>query len=381
MRVLMIAPQFHPLVGGYERACERLSITLAALGHDVTVMSEQRDLSWPRHETFQGVELRRWWCIYLPGLHVVTSLLGLVSNLLWRGRRYEVWHVHQYGVHAALAVVLGRLLRRPVVLKLTNSSNQGLVRTLAQSRLPGLMAYLHRRVDAVVALTRETAAEAEAFGIPKVRIHLLSNGVNIEIFRPRDEQERNALKDKLGLGAKRVVIFVGRFAEAKNVEGLLKAWSLTNGQMRADWQLLLVGDGPLMHAAEQLSKEYFIADTVGFVGQQKNIEEWMGAAEIYISTSWHEGLSNALLEAMATGLPVVATRVSGVAEIVEANDAGIAVEIGDMDGVASGLMVLANDSNMRNICGNTSRRAIEDNYSVNSVAARTVRIYCSLLAR
>lgn len=379
--ILMLSPQFRPLVGGYERAAERLSGALAKLGVDVTVITERREVTWPAYESVDGVEIHRLSCIYRPHFHMLSSLLAFAWFLLRRGRRFDIWHIHQYGLHAALALALGKLLRRPVVLKLTNSAEQGLSRTLAQGCCSQLLAYLHRQVDAVVALTQETAAEAEAFGIPGRKVHVLGNGVNIEVYRPRSEHERSALKEQLGLGSQRVIMFVGRLSEAKNVEGLLRAWSLTNEKMRLAWQLVLVGDGPLRLVLEQKAHEYLVAESVRFVGQQKNIEEWLGTADVYISTSWHEGLSNTLLEAMATGLPVVATRVSGVAELVVANHAGIAVEIGDMDGVAQGIMVLAEDADKRTNCGEASRRAIESNYSLISVAKRTAAIYHNLLDR
>jgi glycosyltransferase involved in cell wall biosynthesis len=381
LSILMISPQFRPLVGGYERAAERLSGALVKLGNGVTVITDRRVASWPSHELVEGVVINRLPCIYRPHLHMLSSLLAFAWFLLWQGRRFDVWHVHQYGLHAALALALGKLLQRPVVLKLTNSGEQGLSRTLAQGCCPQLLAYLHRQVDAVVALTRETAAEAETFGISDGRVHVIGNGVNIEVYRPRSEHERCTLKMQLGLGSEKVIMFVGRLSDAKNVEGLLMAWSLTNEKLRSTWKLVLVGDGPLRHVLEAKALEYLVTDSVRFVGLQKNIEDWLGAADIYISTSWNEGLSNTLLEAMATGLPVVATRVSGIAELVVANQAGITVEIGDMHGVTKGIVVLAGDGDMRTNCGEAGRRAIESNYSLLSVANRTSDIYMKLLDR
>lgn len=377
----MLSPQFRPIVGGYERACERLSIALAAQGHEVTVMAERRSRVWPAHEFFQGVELRRWWCVYQLRLHVLSSLLGFAGLLLWRGRRFDVWHVHQYGLHAALAVVFGGLLGRPVVLKLTSSAHQGLGRTLASSRLAGLMAYLHRRVDAVVALTRETAAEAEAFGIPKERIHGLGNGVDTNLFRPRSEHERQALRGKLGLGGGPVVVFVGRLSHEKNVAGLLLAWSQAQPRSSGHWRLVVVGEGPLRGDLDILSNQLQVGPGVKFVGQQSNVVEWLGASDIYVLSSFNEGLSNTLLEAMATGLPVVITHVSGSTELVQETGSGWVVDIEDMAGFANALLALMASEDSRRVMGIKARQVIEQRYGIGHVAAEHAMIYAGLVAR
>src|SRR5262245_39695437 len=128
--VLMISPQFHPLVGGYERAAERLSAALADAGMRVVVITERRDPAWPAVEHTDGYEVRRLSCSYRRHRHVITSLISFAGFLLRQGREFDVWHLHQYGFHAALAVVLGKLLRRPVLLKLPSSNAMGIERAM-----------------------------------------------------------------------------------------------------------------------------------------------------------------------------------------------------------------------------------------------------------
>src|SRR6266571_4708787 len=130
LAVLMISPQFRPLVGGYERAAERLSGALAEAGISVVVITERRDHAWPAVECIDGYKVRRLWCVYRRHLHTISSLLAFARFLLRHGREFDVWHVHQYGFHAALAMALGKVLRRPVVFKLTSSAAMGIERTM-----------------------------------------------------------------------------------------------------------------------------------------------------------------------------------------------------------------------------------------------------------
>lgn len=371
----MISPQFAPMVGGYEQACKRLSIALSARGHAVTVWAERRDRDWSKSEIIQGVEVRRWWCNYQRYFHTVTSLFGLAGYLLRLGRGYDVWHVHQYGLHSALTVAIGIVLRRPVVLKITSTSNSGIKNTLASGLFPRLISALHRRVDAIVALTRETAAEAEFFGIPRTRIHLLGNGVDTSTFRPYVDNKHHHLPSALASNDVELVIFVGRLTEEKNVLGLLRAWASALSELESKWTLVIIGDGPMRKELTDNVKALKLESSVHFVGHQTNISEWLSSASIFVLPSLYEGLSNALLEAMSSGLPVVVTRVSGATELVEDTGSGKVVPIADDESLASAIKDLANSKELRFEMGARGRFVIQNRYAVEHVASLHERMY------
>ena len=375
----MISPQYRPIVGGYERAAERLSAALVAQGHSVTVIAERRESAWSLNEVQDGVTVRRLWCFYRPKLHMLTALSSYAFYLLTEGRDYDVWHVHQYGLHAVLAIIIGMLIRRPVVLKLTSSSGQGLAYTMSKGRFAVFISAMLKRISAVVALTRETASEAQAFGISQERIHVLGNGVDTAIFHHHDERERLGLKDKLGIGAYPTVIFVGRLSKEKNPDGLVMAWKRASALLAGGWKLVIVGHGPMRQTIAALVREQGLEKSVILAGQQYNIEEWMAAGDIYVTSSHNEGLSNTLLEAMACGLPVVATRVSGVTEVVEEPGAGLVVEVEDMESLADALVRLASDSLLRKKMGLLAQQVIEKRYVIDIVAERHAALYRQLL--
>lgn len=380
LSVLMMAPQYRPLVGGYERAAERLSAALAGRGHHVTVITDRTNPSWARRELHQGVAIRRLRCVFRPRLHMPTSLVSLALFLLLNGRRFDVWHVHQYGFHAAVAVALGLVLRRPVVLKLTSSGQQGIAQAMDDHPLTRIVAPVLKRASGIIALTSETANEALAIGMAPSRIHELGNGVDTDEFRPVGEAGRARQKQALGIPARHAVLYVGRLSPEKNVEGLLHAWATARPSISAEWTLVLVGDGPDRPQLERQIQDAGLADAVMIAGQQPNVEKWMAAADIYVSSSLWEGLSNTLLEGMACGLPVVVTRVSGVKDLVEKRAAGLVVDVGDNGALAAALVRLAQDPDLRRSLGRTARRSVEQTYSLQAVADRHETLYRRLIA-
>jgi glycosyltransferase involved in cell wall biosynthesis len=378
LKILMIAPQFRPIIGGYERAAERLSSALAARGHAVTVVTERRSRSWAAVDEIAGFQIRRLRCVYLPGWHQLTSMASFAAYLLTRGLSFDVWHVHQYGMHAMLASVLGKIMGRPVVLKSTSSRGQGISTVSGTSRLSRVLAAMLRRVDAVVALTRETRDEALDFGVPYTRVHVIGNGVDTQAFRPRSADERRQIRLSLGIDAGGVVLCVGRHSGEKNLRGLLDAWKLAHDQVPGDWKLVLIGDGILGSSIEQRVRSEGLESSVVMLAAQP-ADRWMAVADVYALTSNWEGLSNTTLEAMASGVPVVSTRVSGAAETLGETGAGLVCDVGRMDLFAENLTRLVREPRLRSAMGAAGRRIIESRYAIESIAERHETLYRSLM--
>jgi glycosyltransferase involved in cell wall biosynthesis len=378
--VLMIAPAFRPLVGGYERAAERLSASLADAGLRVVVITEHRDRSWPTIERIDGYEVRRLFCLFRRNLHTVTSMLSFTDFLLRRGGDFDIWHVHQSGSLAALAVVLGRLLRRPVVLKLTSSAEMGLEEAIGNGIRGRILGTLHRRVAACVALTEETRTEAIRFGIPRERVHIIPNGVDGQLFRPASPHERAAARRQLGLGCDRLVLSVGRLSPEKNPLGLLDAWAAVSRDARVGAVLVLVGDGPQSQRVRGKVATLGLDDVV-LPGQQADVALWYRAADVCVVPSRVEGLCNSMLEAMASGVPVISTRVSGSSVLVEAPPAGLVVDVGSTRDLAHAMQSVLLDAELRARLGQNARQRFASHFSLTGVTQVTLSLYQGLLSR
>jgi glycosyltransferase involved in cell wall biosynthesis len=170
------------------------------------------------------------------------------------------------------------------------------------------------RAGRIVAVSRPLGDAVALFGVPRERIDVVTNGVDGELFRPRDRSQARA-----GLGhggdGRRWLLYVGRLEEAKGVLDLLEAFAAVAGR-RPDLRLVIVGDGALRPACEKAAAE--LGDRVLVAGGRPlpEVPHWMAACDALVLPSWAEGTPNVVLEALACGRRVVATQVGGIPDVV-----------------------------------------------------------------
>jgi glycosyltransferase involved in cell wall biosynthesis len=233
---------------------------------------------------------------------------------------------------------------------------------------------LLRRADAYVTLTREIEAELIEFGLGGVPFRRIPNGVDAAAFFPAPPEERATLRAATGLPADKILCaFVGRLTRQKNPAALLRAWSRC---ATSRMQLVFVGDGPLKADLEQQSSCQQSMSGVTFTGAVSDVRAFIRAMDFVVLPSEAEGLSNAMLEAMACGLPVVATDVGGAREVL-GNDgkAGVVVPAGSSAALAEAIATLAASPALRREIGAAARTLIVDRYDMRRVVAQYLSLY------
>lgn len=181
-----------------------------------------------------------------------------------------------------------------------------------------------RRSEAVITRSRDLAKRLAAAGADEVKLHPIYNGTDIELFRIRDQAGARA---ELGIAhSGKIALFVGNLEPVKNPFLLLESFAIhIRSQQDADTLLVMAGKGPLRPALEKQAAELGIAGRVRFTGPlpARRIALWMSAADMLCLSSINEGFPNVILEAMASGLPVLSTDVGGIHELL--NDPGLGV--------------------------------------------------------
>jgi glycosyltransferase involved in cell wall biosynthesis len=234
-----------------------------------------------------------------------------------------------------------------------------------------LVIAIERAMQRTVTLYDANSAGAREFlaskGFDRERFVVIPNGVDADVPVAR-----------LDGGGSRLIC-VARFVARKRHDVLLQALARVRETV-PDLQCEMVGYGPTMESAQALAGELGLAGAVEFVGRQSHAEirERLAAADIFVLTSMSEGMPGSVMEAMAAGLPVVASDVNGTNEVVRHDRTGLLVAPGDAEATADALRRLLADPQLRRSMGETGRRTVLEEYSFARVAAGKARLYASL---
>lgn len=371
--VLMLISHFPPAVGGTERQAYGLAAGLAGLGHRVTVLTLARPGA-PARELLDGVAVER--ALSGEGRGIVFALTYGVS-LLRHVRRlrpgHAVLHAHHLYLEAMATAWVDLRIGLPAMAKVACGGPDGDFARLRRTGLAWGLPLL-RRLHRVVAVSGETEVELLAHGFAADRIVRIPNGVDPIRFAPALDSE--AARQQMGLGPE-TVLFLGRLDAQKGLDVALDAWARVIARRPAA-HLVLAGDGPARTALEKKARELGLAERVRFLGTRPDPERLLQAGRIFVLPSRSEGMSNALLEAMATGLGCVATRIGGNSDLMEHGGTGLLVPPGDSEALADALLALLEDVGLRIRLGAAARAAVIERYGMDRVVREYMDLYTTL---
>lgn len=283
-----------------------------------------------------------------------------------RHGRFDV--VHCFSFTAELWVRLA-LLFAPGAAMVASMRDMGHALTPLQWRIKRRVC---RGARAVISNSARAAEQIRALLGPAQPVHVIANGIELPV--PLPAAARQALRVQMGAADGRALaLFVGRLAHQKNVDLLLDALAAMPPARRP--RTALAGSGPLRGALQARASELGLACDVRFLGERRDARELMQAADFLVLPSRDEGLSNVVLEAMAAGRPVLATRVGGNAELVEDGATGLLFDCGDAAALTAALERAVADPAWRTALGDAARARIVDRYSPTVLARETLAVY------
>ena len=267
-------------------------------------------------------------------LRTPAKYVGLAGGAIRSARAVDVIWAHYLFPTGLIAAAAGRATGRPWVVTAHGGDVANLARrsVLRMSR-PGVAG-----AAAVIAVSEWLAGELRRAGLAPRRLEVASMGVDEQRFRIDD---RRAARERLGIARDgEIILAVGALSERKNPLGLLQAFARLKARSRPSARLVLVGDGPLAGAVDAGVRRLGLVGCVTRTGMLPNegVTDWMTAADVVAQVSLVEPLGVAALEAMASGRPVVGTRVGGLAEVVPDGVAGVIVDPRDPEQIARGLV-------------------------------------------
>jgi glycosyltransferase involved in cell wall biosynthesis len=372
MRALELTQRFPPALGGVENHVWHLAEGLRTRGVDVEVFTTDLQKDIPVERLPAGgppfrYPVRRFRTLRVADLpHALGNIAPAMLPGVLTGR-WDVLHAHAYGYFPTFAAAMGKLLERSALV-VTPHSDPGRpsLEKRAFDRVVPLITL--RRANRVIALTSREARYLERLGVAHERIAVIPNGVDMEEFAP----VRAAMRE----GDDVRILFAGRcYPQQKGLEVLLDAMAFLRDDARI--RLRIVGEDWGGHSViRSMARSHGIKDRITLLGRvdRPSLIEEFQSADVFVLPSLFDSFPIAILEAMAAGLPVVATRVGGVPDIVEDGRTGVLVDPGDAKALAGALRGLASDGSARREMGRRGRERARQ-FSWEEILPQIKRVY------
>ncbi len=363
---------------GAERQALAQGAALARRGHHVHVVTHAMP-GVPRMEDVQGIHVHREIQSSkrgpLFGLTFVASAVRALRRL-HAPTGFDVIHTHQAlweGVAAGAARASGLMIGVPTLVQPASSGYYGEAEELARLRGAGVLRRLILKNDAFVAISTDIERQWRALGVPSQRMHKIASGVDARHFTSGKSHLESTLPPRPR------VMFTGRLHPQKNLDVLLDAWPAV--ARTAGASLILVGHGPERERLQAKAEALGVAESVVFTGAVPDVADALRAADLFVLPSVAEGMSNSLLEAMAASLPCVASDIGGNQDLLGPHNAGVLIADGGSDRWAEVLIGLLNDPARRSRLGAAARQRIDNEYDLERIIDRYIKLYQELLGR
>ena len=387
MRLVLVSRRFWPLMGGAEAAVANLAAEFRRQGARPTVVTARWNPRWPAEIVHRGAPVVR-----LP--NPATRFWGTLRYMAalrryLRERQGEIDAVYvsmlKHDAYVALGALRGTGV--PVVLRAEGSGATGDFHWQQTANFGRIIRRRCRHADAFVAISRAIREDFLAAGFPAERIYEIPNGVSIP--PPRTSARRLAARTALAEAnpelqldaAAPLVVYTGRLHEGKGLYDLLEAWKMVVPS-HPQGRLWLVGEGPQGAALCEAIGARGLAASIRLPGAFDTVEDVLEAADVFVLPSYAEGMSNSLLEAMAAGLPVIASDIPANAAVVEHERHGLLVPPRDPPRLAAALRrIVERPDAAAAQFGAAARRRVEEEFSLERVARRHLELFTEAIPR
>jgi len=379
-RLVLVTRRFWPMVGGAEAMMSSLAASFRERGAATTILTARWQPDWPATIEHHGVRVERLPHSSQRWIGTWRYMRALERRLQAGSKDYDLVYVSMLKHDAYATLEATRRTRCPVVLRAEGAGATGDVHWQLEANFGRQIKRRTMQAAAFVAPSPAIERELIAAGFPRDRIHFIPNGVSIPPARDPDAREeiRNWLaRSQPALyvhpGA-RLAVYTGRLHEAKGLAHLIEAWH-TIVRQEPTARLWLVGEGPERPKLVSLIRELELNSNVVLAGAFDQVDDLLAAADLFVLPSFEEGMSLALLEAMATGLPIVATDIPGNRLLIESGKHGVLVPPAAPEALASAIRRLLDSPGEAARMGEAARDRATAEFSLDGCVTRHMDLF------
>ncbi|MFX0195390.1 MAG: glycosyltransferase family 4 protein [Candidatus Hodarchaeota archaeon] len=383
MNILMISPWYLPYeVGGAEVFAHEIAKRLANKGHTIQVLTRKRGYPLSSEMDLNDVHIH-----YLPYFNVENlRSISFILSAFQKGRyiiqknKIDLIHAH-LAFPSGIVASLFKLIEKKPSLVTIQGGDVGDYAEFTGKFYGVLTPFIKlglRGADRVHVVSTDLKKKIVSFDYSPDNIHLVPNGVDFSRFSPRING-RNVRKHYKIDGP--IILSVSRLVPKNGLDTLIQAFKIVK-ETYHDTYLMIVGEGYLKSQLERMVKKLNLENNTIFVGYVRHdlIHHFYAAADIFVRTPVDEGFGIVFIEAMASGVPVVATNVGGITDIIQNKKNGILIPPNDPYKLAEVLNRLLQNEQMRKKLGYSGRDSCQDKYNWDSICSSIMKIYKIILS-
>ncbi|PQO41348.1 glycosyltransferase family 4 protein [Blastopirellula marina] len=383
LRVALVTRRFWPLVGGAEMVMAKLAQELRRQTVDVRIVTARWHKSWPERIVHREIPILRLPNPQMRGWGTLRYMMSLGKYLQKHQPELDVVYVSMLKHSAYMAVERLKKTSTPVVLRAEGGGETGDCRWQAEANFGMRIRSVCQQADAIVAPSQAITDELLAAGYDPAKVHFIPNGVAIPPARSKQRrfdarmalqgaQPSFSLNNEMPLA-----VYTGRLHPKKGLLAAVSAWPAVL-QRFPDAKLLLVGEGPQETELRERIASLGLQGRVFLPGVFDDVSDLLDAADLFLLPSHEEGMSLSLLEAMAAGLPVIATDIPGNRQLVEAGRNGLLFPVDDVTALAEEIANVIHQPEAAARLGEAARAEVTEKYSLAAAATRHLELFATL---
>ncbi len=366
----------YPTYGGSGAVATELGLALAERGHEVHFISYAapfRLVGFRERIYFHEVEMDEYPLFEHPPYSLA---LAVAIHEVASQHELDLVHVHYAIPHATSAWIARQMMnggRGPKIVTTLHGTDITLIGQ--HPSFHSITRFSIRRSDGLTTVSEFLRHETEeSFGVEPNRIRVIPNFIDTERYRPEREP---CHRPALAPGGEKILMHVSNFRAVKRIDDVVEVFARVRSHLAA--RLVMVGDGPERARAQQRAEELGVADDVVFLGKHTSVEELLHCADLFVLPSESESFGLAALEAMACGVPVVASRVGGLPEVVEDGVSGFLLPVGDVEAMAEAAVSILADGERARTMGLAARSTAVERFGAERIVPVYERFYEEVL--
>ena len=383
--VLMLTGAYHPEVSGAANQCRQL-VNRIKEQISFTILTTSRNANLSPQSQVDGIDVTRVLLKKRNYFEQFKAIIKFATFFLSQGKNFQVVHLHGYSLKSTLVVFLSKIFRKKIIIKMTSGGHDD---PISMKQRGILINYFFSKADSYVAISPHFEMSYNQSRLPSDCLALIPNGIDKDRFSPVTDGEKAALRNQIGLPKNiKLILFVGHFSKDKCPDVLLKAWMKTIVETVPETGIVFIGstnpnhfevDADLVYEIKEIAQPY-TNERIFFVENSQEIEKYYQAVDIFVLPSKREGLPNSLLEAMASGLPVIASKIDGITDwVINDGGNGLLFEKGSKDELGNSLLKLLQNKDFSFELGLKARETVLQNFSIEKVANLYLSLYQKLI--